>query len=128
MLRVPPREEPVAMLHDYAGAYVGFVLSNKNAWWSMFEYNRKPNAAVPGWYTGQINTLVELVEVCFARLRKSSRSTTPRQAALLAWASLHGICSLEHGRLEMIMGRTLKTVVRHIVDVHIAAYRADARR
>ena len=48
---------------------------------------------------------------------------TPRQAALMVWASVHSVCSLEgRGRLNLIMHTDLESLIHQLVGIHLKAY------
>ena len=111
------------MIHKYADVYLDYVRSNDNAWDALFHFRRPSDESVPEWYLDLIGKLISLVEECFADLERGNELTTPLQAAQMAWASVHSVCSLEGGgRLKMIMERDLETVIHQLVDVHIKAY------
>jgi AcrR family transcriptional regulator len=115
--------EPGGRIHAYANAYIAYIRSNRNAWDAMFDYRRSPDDVVPEWYSSQIIKLISLVETCFERLASPSGTTTPNQAALMVWASVHSVCTLEGGgRLELIMLESLETLIHRLVDVHIHAF------
>jgi AcrR family transcriptional regulator len=118
---------PEDTLHRYAQAYVAFVEKNRNLWDAMFKY-RRASSAVPAWYRTAIEELVVPVKQCFEEIAAPNTPGASVQAAKMTWASLHGICSLDAGRLRMIMDGDLPSTATHLVDLHIAGYAAQAER
>lgn len=91
----------------------------------MFARQRKPDEPLSDRYRSCINQITSRVENCVSIPRRKG-SLTPRQAAQLLGASVHGICAVEGGgRLSLILQQDLPTAVHRTVDIHIAAFKAD---
>lgn len=117
---------PAKTIHAYADEYVAYVTANRSLWDAMFARQRKPDEPVPDWYRGCVDQLISRVETCFDSMPRRRGSLTPRQAAQLLWASVHGICAVEGGgRLSLILQQDLATAVHRTVAIHVAAFRAE---
>jgi len=121
----PQADDPRAMLHNYADAFMGFIDANPHLWEALFEFKRSEGVGVPEWYRRSIEALAETIAPCFAALRPSAPATEAAEAGKLVFASIHSVSSLQNsGRLALLLGRDTHAVVHRLVDIHITAFAA----
>ncbi|MGV3491490.1 MAG: TetR/AcrR family transcriptional regulator [Devosia sp.] len=116
-------DDPKAMLHAYADAFLGYIAVKRNLWNALFEFRRKAGQPVPHWYIEAIASLIRIVASCFAQIRPDLPVDDARRSGQLVFASIHSVVSLDSsGRLSLVMDQDIRTVVHELVDMHILAF------
>jgi len=111
-------------LHRYADVFLSYVRNHKNLWNALFEFKRAPDAAVPEWYVGKIDSLIMVLMACFVAERPDLSEERAQEASRLLFASVHSVSSLENsGRLQLIMNQNIDKIAHDLVSIHLEAYK-----
>ncbi|CAA6604310.1 Regulatory protein TetR [Rhodospirillaceae bacterium LM-1] len=113
--------KPEADLLAQAMAYLAFLDQHPRLWELLFEYRLGENSPLPDWFNARIQELLLKVEAALAPLFKPSENRNRAEAALVLWASLHGIGSLaSSGKLDIVTTCQPDRLVRTLIVNFVA--------
>lgn len=116
-------DDPRESIHNFADAYFEYVAANEHLWEALFDFKRAPDVPVPAWYEASIEQLARSIAPSFLKLRAGATAAEAADAALLIFASIHSVTSLDNsGRLALLLNRDTRKVVHELVDIHILAF------
>lgn len=119
----PPSEDPSAMLHAYADAFLNYIALKRNLWNALFEFRRTETGTVPDWYVEAIASLIRILAISFHQMRPDLPQGAALASSQLVFASIHAVVSLESsGRLALVMNRDIREVAHDLVDMHVLAF------
>jgi AcrR family transcriptional regulator len=115
--RVRNSGDPKTDIQALARAYLDFLKKNPRLWEMLFEYRLGEETTLPDWFLARIQGLLAHVEAALAPLFKSSEKKKRADAALVLWASLHGIGSLAaDGKLEIVTAASANHLTEMLVS------------
>jgi AcrR family transcriptional regulator len=124
---VPLTGDPKADLLAQAKAYLEFLERHPRLWDMLFGYRLAAGSALPDWFTARIDQALAHVEAALAPLFGKDDTRKKKEAALVLWASLHGIGQLAaDGKLEIVNVRSASQLVESLI-IHFVAGLAACR-
>ena len=102
--RIRTGNSPEETLLAYAKAYIRFTEKHWRQW-ALLMSDRSPTVSeLPEWYQLKASRLLSLVEATLGPLFPDDQGSERTRAALVLWASLHGISSL--GGVRAVAGKS----------------------
>jgi AcrR family transcriptional regulator len=119
--------EPDGDLTRMLQRYLAFLDAHPALWNAIFDYARPTAAALPQWYLGRVQRLMQLVERALSPLFAAGEERELRQAAAVLWSSLHGICTLaQDGRLSLVSAQSVPQMAQSLIANYLTGLRARA--
>ncbi|MBF0269453.1 MAG: TetR/AcrR family transcriptional regulator [Alphaproteobacteria bacterium] len=104
-----------------AMAYLSFLERHPRLWELLFEYRLGEDNPLPDWFNARVQELLQKVEAALAPLFGPRQGQKRAEAALVLWASLHGIGSLaSSGKLDIVTSCKQDSLVRTLIVNFVA--------
>jgi AcrR family transcriptional regulator len=81
-------------LEELASVYIRFARQNLNRWSLIFEHRLPENTEIPDWYQNKVDNIYGKFEEQLASLIPELSTAQRRQAALVFFGGIHGMCVL----------------------------------
>jgi len=123
--RVPTALNPEETLSAYARAYIQFTEKHARRWALLMSERSPPLSELPEWYQLKVSRLLSLVEAALGPLFAEPQSADRARAAVVLWASLHGISSLRGVRA--VEGKSV-ALVDDLISNYVTGLRVTRRK
>ena len=123
---VPVGEDIEAMLFSLAEGYIRFVETRPHLWGLLFQKpsTRKPR---PDWYEERVERSFALLDSALDPVFKSGSEEARREAALVLWSGLHGMCTLATEGIVLSWDE-VRRLSKALVTNYVAGLQQTSRR
>jgi AcrR family transcriptional regulator len=123
---VPVGEDIEAMLISLAEGYIRFVETRPHLWGLLFQKpsTRKPR---PDWYEERVERSFALLDSALDPVFESGSEEARREAALVLWSGLHGMCTLATEGIVLSWDE-VRRLSKALVTNYVAGLQQTSRR
>jgi len=112
---VPEDGDIETRLWNFARAYIGFTVDNRELWNVLFEHRLPEGIDVPDWYRDKLAGLLARVEAALTEVVPDDAVARGRATRVL-WSGLHGLCTLSQlGKLGLIAEDGVEDLARDLI-------------
>ena len=115
--------EPEKAVKALVERYVRFTRKHPKLWYLLFEHQLPDGKERPSWHFEKTQRLRELLEQALAPLFEPEQDAERRHSAMVIWASMHGICSLESAG-KLLKTESVEALSNSLVSNYLAGLRS----